>query len=244
MQGEIYDSTLFNDANCKAIWRLENVNDSKNSYNLTNNGSISFAAAKYNNGADLGASNTTKYLSISSDIGLTWMGAKTIGGWIKLNTEISSGTYSIIDLITGDGNTGETYISYNYNSGTRQLVYSRYNNGGTGVSTPITSNQTLGTSNWHLIALTYSGSSLIGYLDGSSIGSISSGNSSGVGTYSTDGFTLGAASGGGNKSSAILDDWSVFDRVLTPTEISQWYAGTLKTRFPSSSGFFALLGGL
>ena len=64
---ELYSTPLFTDSSLKAYYRLEDENDSKNSFTLTNTGSVAFNAAKFSNGMDTGTTNGhNKYLRTSS----------------------------------------------------------------------------------------------------------------------------------------------------------------------------------
>lgn len=62
-QLEFVNSNFFSDANLVSYYKLENVNDSKGSNTLTNNGSTTFTSARWNNGANFGSANSSKYLS-------------------------------------------------------------------------------------------------------------------------------------------------------------------------------------
>jgi hypothetical protein len=85
---ELFTTSLFADASLVAYWRLENTSDSKGSRTLTNNNTVAFNSAKFNNGADGGATNTNKYLSLAADtLGMTYTGAKSFSLWLKLTTE-------------------------------------------------------------------------------------------------------------------------------------------------------------
>jgi len=217
MARELYSTSLFNDDNLVAYYRLEDTNDSKNSYNLTNNNSVAFNPAKFNNGADFGTSNTNKYLSISNNLGITG-GNITLSFWLKLNTEIGSGTYDLIDQESLANNTGN-YVTYEYNGGTRRLTFNRVRQ--YVVVNSAAYNITLGTSSWYYVVYTYDGSNIRGYVNGSLVaGPVAS---SGYGTAGgMNRFTVGWG-GVGGYTSGIIDDVAVFSRALSPTEISNFY---------------------
>jgi len=61
-------TSLFQDANCKAYYNLEDLVDLKGGFNLTNYNSVTFTSAKFNNGSNLGTSNSTKYLEIANNL--------------------------------------------------------------------------------------------------------------------------------------------------------------------------------
>jgi len=225
---ELYSTSLFADADLQAYYRLEDVTDSKNDYDLTNTGSVAFNAAKFNNGGDLGASNSSKYLSVASNLGIAGNGDLTISLWLKLQTEIASGIQYF--WLWGSTTTDNRYMGliYDYNGGTRQL---KADNGGAQVGA---FNATLGTSTTHHIVVTKdeTGNSIHIWLNG-----VDSGNGV-VGTAEggVNKLDLGKNNGGGGYTSGIFDDVAVFNRVLTDTEIGNLYNGT----WPSGN-FFALL---
>lgn len=227
---ELAGLPLFSDGNLVSYYKLENVSDSKGSNTLTNNGTVTFAAAKFNNGADLGASNTTKYLSQAGTISIDG-GACTFAGWIKAQTEIASGLYYICHQANNTSST-QYILRYEYNSGTRRLLFDRTKNGT--ADDLFTYNITLGTTDFYHVALTYDGSTVRGYVNGAEIGSVaSSGNGSGS---ATQGFTLGSDTDGNNKASVIIDDFAVFSRAITPTEVLSLY--TTSTTIDASHFYF------
>lgn len=178
---ELNSTYLISDGSLRAYYRLENANDTTaNSFNLTNNGSIPFNAAKFNNGGDLGTSNTTDYFNINNDLGITG-GLISVSMWLKLTTEITSGTYTFFQQ--GDLGTNVRYvIQYEYNSGSPRLVFNRSKTGT--ADEQFTYTVTLGTSSYHHLVFTYDGSTVRGYYDGAIIGSVSASGSgsSGVDT--------------------------------------------------------------
>ena len=91
---QLLNTPLFSDANLVHYYKLENTSDSKGSNTLTNVNSVAFNAAKFGNGADFGASNTTKelYSTVAPEID---GGAGTLIFWVKLQTEIASGAYCL-----------------------------------------------------------------------------------------------------------------------------------------------------
>ena len=150
--------------------------------------------------------------------------------WVKLNTEIGSGTYILEHLSTGAPNYVGYYIQYEYNSGTRRLGFNRQKEG---VAAQVAYyNITLGTTNFYNLTLTYDGTNVKGYVNGNYIGFLAA-SGDGANTYTQGEFILGcyrdAGSGSrGNYSSAIYDDVTVFSRALTATEISNLYNTNIK----------------
>lgn len=215
--------SLFSDANLISYWKLENVNDSKSSNNLTNNGTTPFNAAKFNNGGDFGTGNTSKYFSIASALSIDG-GAISCGGWIKINSEPSNTYYHIVGQ---SNNTSKTrynlYYRDNGGAKTLELLRTRVGVVDTTVSASISA---LGTSAFHHIFFTYDTTNLRIYLDGVLVGTPTA--ASGNGSSATANiFTIGADAGpgAGNYSNLIIDDVPLFSRALTADEVALIYNG-------------------
>ena len=226
--------------NLVAYYKLDessgNASSSVGSYTLTNTGTASYSSAKINNGIDFGTTNTTKWLNyLSGNLGITG-GACTISGWIKLNTEIASGNW---DLINQSSTTNRVwqYIEYEYNGGSRRLGFYR-DKGGVGAQGP-TYTITLGTSTWYYITYTYDGTNVRGYVNGSLVAgpTAASGNGS---ANATNGFSIGDRIflGGalGNKASSIQDETGLWSRALSDSEISELYNSGAGLAYDFSGG--------
>lgn len=233
MAKELYNTSLFLDANLKAYYRFNNsalaTDSGPNGVTLTNNNTVGEASGKFGIGADFGSSNTNKYLSSTNPLGISG-GAITMSLWVKLNTEISN---SIQVIISQSSNTTNVVFQliYDYNGGNRRLVFYRtrlgqYNDQ---VYYPVT----LGTSDWHHIVFTYDGTNIIGYVDGIASSPVSA---SGTGTSQPiQGITIGSGQSGGYPTSAIIDDVAFFNRALTGTEITNLYNGNYPNRLPENN---------
>lgn len=213
---QIADLSLFNDADLQAYYKLEDANDNKNSNNLTNTGTVTFTAAKFNNGANFGSSDADKSLNIASALGYGG-GAYAISGWFKQLTDIASGTYSLVQLIDSASDTNLNII-YDYNSGTRRLLFQRVK---VGVAVnEITHTINLGTSIFHHLVLTYDGATVEAYVNNASVGTVSA---SGSGTTpQTSGMAIGSEVADTTLSNflGMADDVAFFDRNLTAGEVS------------------------
>lgn len=224
---QLISTSLYVDPNLVSYYRLEDVTDSKGSNTLTNNGSVTFAPAKYVNGADLGATNTTKYLSRATNLGIAGNSDLTIAFWIQLQSEIGSGIYRLITFYSQT--TADRYfiVNYEYNGGTPRLSI----NAAAGSNANYT--VSLGTSTFHHIAITrnVSGNLVTLYVDGVSVAT----GTIGTDTAGDNQFIIGSLIGGGSYASAIIDDMGVFNRVLTAIEI-----GTLYNILPGAALFFGL----
>lgn len=234
MSVELAKSRFYRESNLRAYYHFNSdviTDDSGNGYTLTNTGSVANSTAKFGNGADLGASNTTKYLSIASDLGIS-SGNITFGGWVKLNTEITSSLWRILYKSNSTISVDQE-IYYEYNAGTRRLTWMRRKWGS--ADNIFYYNLALGTSNWVHIAYTYDGATVRGYVNGKLVGSVaSSGN--GAGGPATA-FGVGIyPSTPANFASALFDDVAVWNRTLSNKEIAELYQDTYLGKFlPTSS---------
>ena len=228
MAKELVETPLFLDSSLVAYYKLEDVNDSKGGFTLTNNNTVTFAAAQFNNGADFGTANTNKSLSVAQDLGLDSTSSRTISLWAKMRTELSGadsfGDFAVLTHADIDIN---WRVGYWRESGTNKVVVNRGKNGiGT---TGIKTSTNLGTSNFYHIALTWDGTTLTGYLNGASFGTETPSGSGNNGF--SDEFRIGADTAGTNFISAYVDDVAVFSRCLTADEIFSIYTG----EFPGGS---------
>lgn len=231
---QLLDTYLFNDSNLQEYYTLEDANADKNGNNLTNNNTVTFTTAKYNNGADGGSSDGNKSLSIASNLGFGG-GDYSISLWVKLNTEIASGLYYFCEIV--DATTHNTVLlQYDYNGGTRQLSVQRVRLG-VAADTGTAHDVTLGTSSFHHIVWTYNDSSntLKLYLDNVEVQSFSSsGNGSSGGT---SGFhILEGRTANDNSTLGIIDDVALFNKTLAAHEISTIYNEASSPLTLSASG--------
>lgn len=221
---ELYKTSLFSDANLVAYYKLEDVSDSKGSNTLTNTGTTTFSAAKFNNGADFGISNTTKRLGTTTNLGIT-TGAMSMSCWVKGLSAITSGTYEILQHShrTAGVNTDVLNdILYEYNGGTKRIGFRRYTN----ASAVKYSNLDLGTTDFIHIVYVYNGSTTVeGYINGVSIGTVAS-TSTTYTNNSNNRFTIAAYGDDGgylSYASILVDDVAIFSRALNAAEVLQLY---------------------
>lgn len=219
---ELYSTSLYTTANLVAYYRLEDATDSKGSRNLTNNNSVSFSAAKFNNGANFGTSNTNKYLSYSTDNGGIDGGAMSISLWVKLSTEVVNNGAAYNFVQQGSSVSKVIYqIGYEEAGGVFYLYFQRVK---TGVANPAVKKTVaggLGTSNWHHLVITYDGTNITGYLDGTSAGQTPT---TGNGSFATkNGFYIGANYDQDRFVNGLIDDVAFFSYALTSTEVTTLY---------------------
>lgn len=217
------ETKFINDDNLVAYCPLENLTDVKGGFNLTNENTVAFNPAKFNNGADTGTSNTNKRLYVSSSLGLSNTDAVTISCWVKVNTEISSGIQTFVGKNISGNPFTQYRIEYNYNSGTRQIVFGINSSGG---YRTVALTQTMGTTAYYHLLMTYSGGTtgtITGYVNGAFIGTNTAAISAGAGA--TTALNIGALASTELYASAIVDDVSVFSRALSSAEVNELYQG-------------------
>lgn len=202
-----------------AYYKLENTADSVGTYTLTNTGSTPFADGKINNGADFGTSNTTKYLSIDSTLGMTGATAKTYSFWGKVNTAPpnngdSFGFFRHLYGGAADGNYANVF--YRNNVGVLEVAMPT---SPAGMYIPYT--LTVGT--WFHFAVTVPASntgSLTCYVNGVSIGTTANWSQN----YAlTTRHVIGADHAFGSKANAAVDEFGIWNRVLSAGEIELLY---------------------
>ncbi|MHB1334527.1 MAG: LamG-like jellyroll fold domain-containing protein [Candidatus Humimicrobiaceae bacterium] len=222
-------SYLPQQANIKALYRLEDVNDdSGNAHTLTNVNSVTFTPALIRNGANLGASNSTKTLTHADAFGIASTTAITINFWVKLLAEIASGTWWLALLNSPTDYVGNV-ITYEYNAGTRRIAFNR-------VKYSVSDNFqyyniALGTTAWHMLTYTWNTTNLVGYVDANAIAPLgTTGNGTGG---SSNSFNIGS-NGSTYFASALFDECVIWDKALTAGEVSTCYTSYTK---PFQGGF-------
>jgi hypothetical protein len=193
------------------------LTDSIGGYNLSNINNVSQYEGGINMGsADFGTSNTNKRLTINNSIGLVENQTKTLELWVRMNTYIATGSYTLINLAAG----AALEIQYEYNNGNRRLIFRRYGSSESDSYYYIT----IPVNTWNHIALTYNYSvSLVGYYNGVRVAGHVPATTSGIqGNY----FTLGATYNGAlyNPASCAVSNVTVYNHELSPSEIKNNYA--------------------
>lgn len=213
-------------ASIKAYYALENVNDgSVNAYNLTNNNAVTFTNAKFFSGANFGAVNSNKSLTVTTDFGLASAGAVTYSCWIKLLAEIDTGRWTFVSHTTS-ATTAYYSITYDYNAGTIRLEFARVKGGV--ASQAYQHNITLGTTNFYHLALVYDSTNVNGYINGVYVGQAAA---SGTGDARDPYFSIGKVIGYSEFASALIDEVVVWFTALTATEIIKVFQGSARGGF-------------
>jgi hypothetical protein len=207
---------LFNDANCISLYQFEGTPtiDSKGANTLTNAGTVASAAGgKFGNCADFGATNSTKYFALASAFNILGSQDVSFSFWTKIQTEPGSGA-TFIQFVHLNNTTTDRYMDFRYRnvSGTKKITVN--------FSATMTDyTVTLGTTDWHHIAVVRDVTNSKGhvYLDGVKV---INNATLGTGAGGVKNFAIGVDPYAGNFSSSFIDDFAVFNRVLTDAEIS------------------------
>lgn len=218
-----------------ARWSGNNLLDStSNARTLTNVNSVAFSSSSIGNAFDTSTSNSTKYVYIANNLGINGDNIDMMV-YLKLSTEIASGVYTFMAQQNTTSDVLFT-LSYEYNGGTRRLVFRRYRQGV--AADEIYYTATLGTTNDHLIRLTYDGTNLRGYYDGSLVAGPTAFSGSGSGTTKEHVTLLANRGGSGTPTehaSALLTE----ARIGSTVRSTNWNA-TEYTMFNDPSTFILL----
>ena len=203
----------------RTYYKLEDLNDFWSTNDLMNNNGAAFATGRVNNGADFGNMHAGEYLTVASNNGVQG-GNSTFAGWVNVSSQPATNSNDQI-FVQRDGAGSHVAFSLNYNdtAGVKGLRVSR-SKMGVGEDVAIFP-QTLVTGTWYYLAYVYDGNTVTMYVNNVPIGTVSS---SGYGSTNQGiEFTLGGPAG--NTFSGLVDEWGVWSRALSTTEISDLYNG-------------------
>ncbi len=219
----------------KAYYKFDessgNASDSSGSgYTLTNNNTITYTTGKINNCADTGSSNTNKYFS-----GSNWLSYSEVGsGWsfdFWINpASVSSRfvTHNMLVLNSGTGTSKRAFSIQHTNTAGQGLGVWMIGN----TLVDYWSGTILSTSTWTHCAVTFDGTTLTIYINGSSVYSSAfsftdRGDTAGVGTS-----TVFGEQGANSLLSGKMDAGGIWARALTSGEVSQLYNGGAGLQYP------------
>lgn len=234
---EFQYNDLRDDANLVAYYKFEaDGTDELGAYSLSAVGSPAFSAAKFNNGLDLGTSNSSK--AEDSTSAPTNGGSFSVGGWFKVNTEPTNDGNAYALVRGGQAAAGiDMALFYYQASSVYKIDLMRNRNG---IATDIVTYSlpgALGTTDYNHIMGTYNNSTgeAIIYLNGANVasGTISTSNGNAMTAYWGIGYNKSNA-GLRQWASTIQDDWVVFNDVLTPSEVDNIANGTSTPAAPSA----------
>ena len=213
--------------NLLAYYKLDessgNAVDIFSGKNLTNNNAVGYAPGLINNGADFGGINTNKNLSRAGII-LADSSTQSISASIRIRTEISSGLQILLSL---GGLKNGLIVLYDFNAGSRRLVFRRTRNNL--ANADIIYTITLGVTNWYQLIFTYNGSQIEASVNNVSVGVVAN---SGDGTANwTPGGGFNAIGSGSDFNdgsfssfaSIYADEVGIWNKVINTLEINSLY---------------------
>lgn len=150
--------------------------------------------------------------------------AWSISAWVNFPSLTTPPIQCIMEM--ANNNTTELYYIYvGYASGYLLRFGSGYLSYFTTPFSPVA-------NTWYHLVGTFDGTStIVGYLNGTSLGSTGSASPSSIGTTGYY-FQVGASYGAGNLLTAIVDEVGVWSRVLTATEVSDLYNSGAGLQYP------------
>ena len=228
---EFFNNSLLNDANCKGYYRFEgNSIDTKNAHNGTDsNVTYNSSYGKYGQGVSFNA--TTSYITVASHADNTNIFASggSISVWVYAKS-LGEGSFGRVWDKSSDSTVGHTsYLSLS--SGTNYQY--RFGAIWDALSTWTTNGYVIPQNTWTHICVTYNSASTANdtkiYINGASTAITETATPSG--TYKSD---SAAALFFGNRNlndrtwDGYIDEYILFNDVLTPTEVLSVYNSQIK----------------
>lgn len=220
----LQDTSLFSDATLQAYYKAEDVNDSKNSNTLTNNNTVAFNPAKFDNGFDFGASNTNKSVSIASNLNLSTYqaGVWSWAGWINVATAPGTNEDQAVFYVNNNSE-AQLLLYYSDVASTKRFRTQEYNGS---TSETLNWDTTLSTSTWHHVVYVKNGTTTTLYLNNSSLGNNTqtlADASPGRPDKISMGYNIFDSYG---PFKGLIDDVGFFTKALSPSEVSILYNST------------------
>jgi len=163
-------------------------------------------------GSCLSFDGTNDYVDVGTGTSLSITQNITMETWVKLNTYTSGGTNT--DRASIVQKTGQYYMTVNSANGTLDVFFQ----GITGAHT--SSNSTIPLNEWAHVAITYDGSNIKWYINGSLDKTLPA-----AGTIGTDlrSVRVGGEPGFGRFTNGHIDEVRIYNRALSAEEIQNHY---------------------
>src|SRR3989338_2464400 len=210
-----------------------NASDSVSSNTLTNTNTVGYGTGIINNGADGGATNTSKYFTSSTMAVNLSTGACTINFWMK---PTASKNTQMVFLM--DGN-----LEFRVGTRTSDLMWFTRYNGVSAQYREISVNYDDGS--WRMVTATFDGSTVKAYINGTQSGtdlSVTGSGSPGAGSIKVGGYPAF----GDEYFTRLIDEVGIWERALSATEITELYNSGAGIQYPftattNTTNFFAMM---
>ena len=205
--------------NLVAYYSLEDVTDSKASFDLTNNVSVTFTPGKIDNAANAGVTGG-RWLSIANDLGIT-NGNASLSCWGQVKTA-PTGSETQTMIRKSDGGTFVSYtIRYQKSGANLQVLWVRERVGV--ADDAFTEVVTLTIDTWFHFVLTYDGTDVEAWRNGSAKGTV--GSTGDGGSSVGDQFVLMShlAGSAANIWKGLVDEAGVWSKQLADAEVAHLY---------------------
>lgn len=220
--------------NLISYWKMEEASsatrvDAHGNNDLSNNGSVVQGTGKIGFGADFERGDAGDYLSITdaAQTGLDLVTDFTINWWVNLETAVGAagaGQYGLWYKYEGTNvRSLRIYLDRPAAVDNFNMVTSTDGTSGTLVTLTDSLGTTLSTGTLYMITVTYdlSAGTMELFLNGSSLGTTAGGNTTIANT--TAPLYIGAEPGNGVYFDGVMDELSVWNRIVTSEEIAEIY---------------------
>lgn len=193
-----------------------------NDYDLTDTNTVLYTTGLRGNACDFEATNS-EYLSISNTpLVPTGSSSRSITGWINLESLNTAYGYNVV-LDYGTDSVNQEFNLLHSTQGTGATTDDRFfmDKYSSGVQGDL---QALSLATWYFTAITYNGTTIRWYLNGTQVGSTSAGT---INTASGD-VSIGRRGAGAQNVGffdGLIDEVSVFSTALSSSDITQLYNG-------------------
>ncbi|MDD2286860.1 MAG: LamG domain-containing protein [Paludibacter sp.] len=161
----------------------------------------------------------TSMSRILTDIGLTYY-PLTFAGWVKIAEQPSDSSQTILSYFYGPSGRNAYYMYYVDSGGTKTLNFQVYK---MGVESIVASYETtLTTGQWYYVGATFDNTNVKLYLNGQLVAT-TAGSGTGSSSSSDRIFAFGGETDGTASFKGYLDEWAVFDAVLTQAQLEAIY---------------------
>jgi hypothetical protein len=212
--------------NLVAYWKFDessgNASDSVGSRTLTNNNTATYGTGIINNGGVLNGTNQS-FTRTSATLGVS--NSWSVNYWVKF--DVSGNVEKLLNFNAGDD---KNVISLYKTSGDKFRVVIA-NSTATGYKDYVTTTTTFSTGVWYMLTVTYDGTTLILYINGTSQTVTKTLDQSVTMTDTSRAIDIG----GGNYVDGTIDEIGYWSKVLSVSEIVELYSNGAGFQYPFTS---------